>query len=77
MYYTQMNLLDILQPHSYITDWQEKVFEFAPIANVNISATGGTKNSSYASSISYLYQDGIVGLSKSNYSRLTARTTIS
>jgi len=59
--------------YSYITDWQKKVFEFAPIANVNISATGGTKNSSYASSVSYLYQDGIVGLSKSNYSRLTAR----
>ena len=55
------------------TDWQEKVFEFAPIATVNVSGSGGTSKSEYSSSISYLYQDGIVGLSKSNFSRLTAR----
>lgn len=55
------------------TDWQEKVFEFAPIATVNLSGSGGTSKSEYSSSISYLYQDGIVGLSKSNFSRLTAR----
>ena len=58
----------------YSTDWQKRFFETAPIASVNISATGGTKNSSYASSLSYLNQDGIVGMSKSNYSRFTART---
>ena len=58
---------------SYNIDWQKKVFEFAPIASANVSATGGTANSSYAASVSYLHQDGIVGLSKSNYSRLTAR----
>jgi TonB-linked SusC/RagA family outer membrane protein len=57
----------------YDTDWQKKVFEFAPIASANISASGGTENSSYAGSVSYLYQDGIVGLDKSNYNRLTAR----
>ena len=60
--------------YSNNTDWQDEVFELAPIASINLSATGGTKNSSYSSSLSYLNQDGIVGLSKSNYSRLTART---
>lgn len=55
------------------TDWQEKVFEFAPIATVNVSGSGGSSKSQYSSSISYLYQDGIIGLSKSNFSRLTAR----
>ena len=34
--------------YSYITDCQKKVFEFAHIANLNITATGCTKKSSYA-----------------------------
>ncbi len=55
------------------TDWQDEVFETAPISNINLSANGGTEKSAYSFGISYLDQDGIVGLSKSNYSRLTAR----
>jgi TonB-linked SusC/RagA family outer membrane protein len=55
------------------TDWQNKVFETAPIANINFSANGGTKKSAYSFGVSYLNQDGIVGLDKSNFNRLTAR----
>jgi len=55
------------------TDWQKKVIDFAPILSTNVSASGGTEKSTYAASVSYLYQDGIVGLDKSNYNRLTAR----
>lgn len=54
-------------------DWQKEVFDYAPILSTNLSASGGTEKLSYLASVSYLYQDGIVGLSKSNYNRLTSR----
>jgi len=55
------------------TDWQDEVFETAIISNVNLSASGGTEKSAYSFGVSYLDQDGIVGLGKSNFNRLTAR----
>ena len=55
------------------TDWQDEVFSTAAISNINVSASGGTEKSAYSFGMSYLDQDGIVGLSKSNYNRLTAR----
>lgn len=55
------------------TDWQDEVFETAPISNVNFSASGGTEKSAYSFGASYLNQDGIVGMDKSNYSRFTGR----
>jgi len=55
------------------TDWQDEVFDLASISNVNFSASGGTKKSAYSFGVSYLDQDGIVGLGKSNYKRATAR----
>jgi TonB-linked SusC/RagA family outer membrane protein len=55
------------------TDWQDEVFRTAAISNINFSANGGTKKSAYSFGASYLDQDGIVGASKNNYSRLTAR----
>ncbi|MGY6648480.1 SusC/RagA family TonB-linked outer membrane protein [Wenyingzhuangia sp. IMCC45574] len=58
-------------------DWQDEVFEVAPMYNVNVSATGGTEKLTYAVGASYLNQDGIVGGEKSNYNRLTARTKLS
>ncbi len=55
------------------TDWQDQVFENAPIFNHSITIKGGKKKSTYAFSSSYITQDGIVGGSKSNFSRLTQR----
>ncbi len=55
------------------TDWQDEVFETAPISNVNFSASGGTEKAAYSFGASYLNQDGIVGMDKSNYSRFTGR----
>lgn len=55
------------------TDWQDEVFKTAAISNINLSASGGTEKSAYSAGISYLNQDGIVGVDKSNYNRLTAR----
>ena len=55
------------------TDWQKEVFKTAPIQNINFSVNGGTKKSAFSFGLSYLNQDGIVGLDKSNYNRITAR----
>ncbi|WP_138432924.1 SusC/RagA family TonB-linked outer membrane protein [Winogradskyella algicola] len=55
------------------TDWQDEVFERAWISNVNFNVTGGLEKSAYSAGISYLNQDGIVGGSKNNFERLTAR----
>jgi TonB-linked SusC/RagA family outer membrane protein len=54
------------------TNWQNKVFETAPIQSHNLSLKGGRKKSSYSYSTSYLTQDGIVGGSKSNFTRYTS-----
>lgn len=55
------------------TDWQDEVFETAAISNINLNVSGGTEKSIYSAGVSYLNQDGIVGGSKNNYERLTAR----
>ncbi|TVZ60290.1 TonB-linked SusC/RagA family outer membrane protein [Flavobacteriaceae bacterium MAR_2010_105] len=55
------------------TDWQDEVFENAPIFNHSITIKGGTKKSTYSFSSSMLKQDGIVGGKKSNFTRFTKR----
>ncbi|PKQ45789.1 SusC/RagA family TonB-linked outer membrane protein [Confluentibacter flavum] len=53
------------------TDWQDLVFESAPIQNHSILFKGGGKKSYYSYSGSFLTQDGIVGGNKSNFTRFT------
>ena len=53
------------------TDWQDVIFQTAPIQNHNISFKGGKAKSSYSYSGSFLTQDGIVGGKKSNFTRFT------
>ena len=53
------------------TDWQDEVFETAPVMNHNITFRGGKEKSSYSYSSSFLTQDGIVGGKKSNFTRFT------
>lgn len=55
------------------TDWQDAVFENAPIFNHNLTMSGGTERSRYSFGIGYLTQDGIVGGEKSNFNRNTIR----
>ncbi len=55
------------------TDWQDEVFETAPIVSNAITIKGGGEKSTYAYSGSFLTQDGIVGGNKSNFSRFTHR----
>ncbi|MFI1772595.1 SusC/RagA family TonB-linked outer membrane protein [Thalassobellus citreus] len=53
------------------TDWQDQVFENAPIQSHSILFKGGGKKSSYSYSGSFLTQDGIVGGNNSNFTRFT------
>ena len=53
------------------TDWQDEVFQTAPIQNHAITIKGGKEKSSYSYSGSFLTQNGIVGNSNSNFTRFT------
>ena len=56
------------------TDWQEELFtDNAPIQNHEISVTGGNDKTTFASSLSYFSQEGIIGGDKSKFERYTAR----
>jgi TonB-linked SusC/RagA family outer membrane protein len=57
------------------TNWQDEIFQTAPISNVNFSAAGGGEKSSYSFGTSYLTQDGIVGGSDANFNRFTGRAS--
>ena len=55
------------------TDWQEAIFESAPIMSQQLRITGGGEKSAYTISGNYFTQDGIVGGPKSNFKRTTLR----
>jgi len=59
------------------TDWQDKVFQNAPIFSNAITIKGGKEKSSYAFSGSYLTQDGIVGGTDSKFTRFTQKANYS
>jgi TonB-dependent starch-binding outer membrane protein SusC len=55
------------------TNWQDEVFERAPMRNYNLSMTGGSEKSTYSIGGSYLDQQGIIGGDKASYTRYNAR----
>lgn len=55
------------------TNWQDSVFETAPIYSVDYTLTKGTEKSTYSLGLSILDQDGIVGAEKSNFNRRNLR----
>jgi TonB-linked SusC/RagA family outer membrane protein len=55
------------------TDWQNEIFETAPIQDYNLTVTGGSAKSSYSIGGSYFSQQGIVGGPKANFQRYNAR----
>jgi TonB-linked SusC/RagA family outer membrane protein len=61
----------IANPQSLTTtDWQDEIFRRAPIHNNEISLSGGTKNTQYFLSGSYLSQTGVVigsGFNRGNF----------
>jgi TonB-linked SusC/RagA family outer membrane protein len=59
------------------TDWQEEVFQTAPIQSYNFTMNGGGKKSRYSIGGSYFSQDGIVGGDKANFTRYNVRLNYS
>lgn len=56
------------------TDWQDRVFETAPIQNYNMTVSGGTEKTTYSIGGSYFGQQGIVGgKDKANFERVNGR----
>jgi len=56
------------------TDWQKELFQTnAPMFSHQVSVMGGSEKSTYASSLSYFSQQGIIGGEKSQFDRLTLR----
>ncbi|WP_339624864.1 TonB-dependent receptor [uncultured Winogradskyella sp.] len=59
------------------TNWQDQVFQSAPIFSNAITLKGGGEKSTYAYGSSFLTQDGIVGGNKSKFTRFTKRGSYS
>jgi TonB-linked SusC/RagA family outer membrane protein len=55
------------------TNWQDSVFQRAPVQSHNISLSGGTNASRYSVGLGYFDQNGIVGGEKATFSRYNAR----
>lgn len=65
---------DLLEISAYNTDWQDALFnKNVPMQNHQLSVGGGNDKSTFASSISYFSQEGIIGGEKSQFDRYTAR----
>lgn len=70
----QTEVFDLNEIPKYNTNWQDHLFtKNAPIANHELSVSGGTDKSTYSSSLSYFSQQGIIGGPKSQFDRITAR----
>lgn len=58
------------------TNWQDQVFDTAPMTNHNVSLTGGSENTTYYIGAGRLDQDGIIARDKSNYVRNNIKITL-
>ncbi|GAB3506995.1 SusC/RagA family TonB-linked outer membrane protein [Emticicia fontis] len=56
------------------TNWQDVIFDPAPISNYQIGASGGSNNAKYAISANYFKQDGILRYTKYNRYSVRANT---
>ncbi|MCH7400922.1 SusC/RagA family TonB-linked outer membrane protein [Belliella kenyensis] len=55
------------------TNWQNEVFQTAPVQEYNLTVTGGSEKTTYSIGGSYFAQQGIVGGPKANFERYNAR----
>lgn len=56
------------------TNWQDVIFDPAPISNYQLGASGGSNNAKYAISANYFKQDGILRYTKYNRYSVRANT---
>lgn len=59
------------------TDWQDAVFQLAPMQNFNATVSGGTDKTTYSVGGSFFDQEGIVGLDKARFRRFNGRVNLS
>lgn len=59
------------------TNWQDSIFQNAPVQSHNFSISGGSQNTRYSIGLGYFTQDGIVGGEKATFSRYNARLNFS
>jgi TonB-linked SusC/RagA family outer membrane protein len=65
---------DLNEIPKFNTNWQDLLFQKnVPIQNHEVSILGGNEKTTYASSMSYFSQQGIIGGDKSQFDRITAR----
>ncbi|MCK9399207.1 MAG: TonB-dependent receptor [Bacteroidales bacterium] len=70
----QTEPFDLNEVSNANTDWQELLFtKNVPIMNYDLSIAGGNDKTTYASSVSYFSQQGIIGGEKSQFDRISAR----
>lgn len=69
----KLRLLETQDSLGYSTNWMKELFQTAPVDEHNISITTGNEKSNLFLSGSYYSQDGIIGGSKSNFTRYTFR----
>ncbi len=55
------------------TNWQDSIFKLAPVYQYNVSVSGGNEKTTYSIGGSIFDQQGIVGLEKANFNRLSGR----
>lgn len=58
------------------TDWQDELFQTAPIFDNNLRITGGSDKVTYSVSASDLRQEGIIGGDKTGFNRTTGRMSL-
>ncbi len=58
------------------TDWQNELFQRAPLVSHSLSVTGGSDKITYGFSASYFGQDGVIASDKSNYQRWTVKNNM-
>jgi TonB-dependent starch-binding outer membrane protein SusC len=56
------------------TDWQDQIYQTAPMSSHNVSASGGDENTTFFSSLNYFDQDGV--LKRSGIKKYIARVNV-
>ena len=59
------------------TNWQDTIFQSAPVESYGVSISGGSKATKYSLGLTYFSQDGIVGGDKAKFSRYNGRLNLS
>ena len=72
--FNQNNSTDPLDPPTVDTDWQDEIYEVAPVESYQLSVSGGNDKTSYLFSSSYYNQKGVIP--NSDFERVTIRLNL-